>query len=998
MAKVKANSIGAIGKIVCAILVAGALQCRAQQAGTPSPEQKADAPAAKPAANDSQPRAEGSSGQISENQLVGLPLNGRSYGQLATLQAGVSDPGAEQASRGGGGGSLTISGGRPFSNNFLMDGTNIMNTLNQVPRSAAGVQLGSEAVLQVQVFSMNYGADYGRSSGGVLNSITRSGSDAFHGTLFEYLRNNKLDAKNFFDPEDQPFRRNQFGFLLAGPVRKAGTFFMASFEAMRDRLTEISIDYFPDAQSREGILTNADGSLITDANGAPLPPIAVHPGIRDYLQFYPLPNGARLGRGVAQNRAPQYLPTNENFFVTRIDHKLSDRDGIFGRYVFDDATSDRGEASFQFTSTSRTRQQFFTVVESHVFNPTLLGSVRFGFTRPAGQTSSRSKLDFPSRYFVPGASQFPQIFHASLTPFGPGTNNPEHSIMNSFQISGDVLARRGRHALKLGAEMHRYQWEVFSSSNRAGVWRFSGLEHFLRGGAGGSTTAIVALPGSDSTKNLRQALVSGYLQDAFSISHNFQINAGLRYEVSSLLHDKDGRTAFMPNAWRDPGVQTGPLLDHNPSLRGISPRLSLTWSPFGGRRTVVRAGFGVYYDEILAYAADMLKNSVPFNKTVFRTNFDAAPYFPDIVGAVTAPAVLPLQAHVMDYSQMTNPMVLRHNLVVELPLPGAARLQLSYVGARGNHLLRTVEVNLYPVPLVQPDGTLYFPPSAHGINPAFDGGIHVLTSDAQSFSNALQISVSKSFRQSFSVQANYTYSKSVDDASALWVPTGQGSSGPSSYGLSRSIDRGLSDFDQRQRLAVNYFYNLPRAGGSNWWSAGVPGALWSGWRIGSIVAVRTGSPFTPAVNSLTPGSLFTAVRPSILPGRNNNPVSGVSEGCGTIPRGAPLGTPDLYYDPCVFSVPAPGTLGNLGRNTIISAGIFSMDFSLQKEFILPAKKNLQFRTEIFNLLNRPNFNKIQTGSLNVFTGFPPRQNVSAAIVAGTVTTARQIQFALRLSF
>ncbi|MEE8176499.1 MAG: carboxypeptidase-like regulatory domain-containing protein, partial [Acidobacteriota bacterium] len=274
---------------------------------------------------------------IREDQLIGLPLNGRSYSQLATLQAGVSDTSAASGSRGVGGGSLTVAGGRSTSNTFLLDGTNIMDTGNRVPRSAAGVQLGADAVLQVHVFSPHYGAEYGRGSGGVLNSVTRSGTNEFHGTAFEFLRNDNLDAArwedNAFCPDElrendqckPEFKRNQFGFLLTGPVRKERTFFMGSFEAMRDRETKTQIDFFPGEQARQGL---------------------VKPTVRPYLDLYPLPNGRSLSGGlVGINSAPQFLPTNENFFAIRIDHQISERDSFFARYNFDDATSRSQQAS-----------------------------------------------------------------------------------------------------------------------------------------------------------------------------------------------------------------------------------------------------------------------------------------------------------------------------------------------------------------------------------------------------------------------------------------------------------------------------------------------------------------------------------------------------------------------------------------------------------------------------------------------------------------------------
>ena len=280
--------------------------------------------------------------QIDQSQLVGLPLNGRSYSQLATLQAGVTDPSAASGSRGVGGGNLTVAGGRSASNVFLLDGTNIMDARNQVPRSAAGVQLGSDAVIEVRVFSTNYGPEYGRGSGGILNSITKSGTPEFHGTFFEFLRNSKLDAKNFFDPATEPippFKRNQFGFTLTGPVVKDRTFLMGSFEALRDRLTLTNIDFFPDEQARRGMITDERGEIIKT--------VSLHPRIPEYLELYPVPNAGRVGTGIGRNVASQFLPTNEAFFTVRLDHQLTERDSFFARYTFDDA-HERGCAGHVF--------------------------------------------------------------------------------------------------------------------------------------------------------------------------------------------------------------------------------------------------------------------------------------------------------------------------------------------------------------------------------------------------------------------------------------------------------------------------------------------------------------------------------------------------------------------------------------------------------------------------------------------------------------------------
>ncbi len=672
------------------------MQVMAQDTGKSATDGKGSAEESSPGAKPS---------LIDESLLVGMPLNGRSYTQLVTLDAGVSDPSSASASRGVTSANLTFSGSRSTSNSYLLDGTNIMDAQNRVPLSAAGVQLGSDSVFQVQVFSANYGPEYGRGNGGVLNSITRSGSNEFHGTFFEYLRNSKLDSRNFFDrgADPPPFKRNQFGFTLSGPVRKEKTYFMVSYEAMRDRLNQTQVDYYPDADARRGIITDASGHTIRT--------VPVNPRVKSYLDLMPLPNSYRVGGGFAQDSSPQFLPTNENFLTLRLDHQLSSRDSMFARYTFDDANSDQAGDTYAFAIRTKSRRQFLTLVESHVFNPRLLSSVRFGFTRPVDSSDAASTIDIPrSLYFVADAPHFGQITIPGMSAFGPTNYMPSRNHAKTLQFSGDVLAQKGGHGLKLGLEVHRYDTLIFSSSSKNATWAFNSLDSFLEAGPQG-TSLTVALPGSDNTKDYRQTLVGLYGQDEYKIRSNLQLSLGLRYEFTTLIHERFGRDSFLVDPVRDTQVQVGPLLKSNPSLRNFSPRMGLAWSPEGSRNTVVRADFGIYYDEILAYVFDLLKSGLPFFRAATRTNFDSSRTFPDAVLAATEVGT-PLRAQNLDYQHMASPTVLRYNLTVQRKLSRDSNVQIGYVGARGNHLLRYFEANLFPVPALQPDGSLFFPRDA----------------------------------------------------------------------------------------------------------------------------------------------------------------------------------------------------------------------------------------------------------------------------------------------
>lgn len=954
---------------------------------------------------------------INENLLVGLPLNGRSYTQLATLEAGVSDSSATSASRGVGGGNLTVSGGRNVANTFLLDGTNIMDTGNRAPRSAAGVQLGSDAVLQVQVFSTNYGAEYGRGSGGVLNSITRSGSDELHGTLFEYFRNSKLDARNFFDqgPEPPPFKRNQFGATVTGPIRKGKTFFTASFEELLDRLSQTELDTFVDAEARQGIITNAQGE--------PIRQVTVSSAVKPYLAVIPIPRGGRVGGGFSNLIEASFLPTSESFFAIRVDHQVADRDSLFVRYSFDDAASTQGGGTSLFSTKVASRQQYATLVVSHIFSPRLLTSLRFGFTRPVSTSESVSSLPpIPrSLYFVPDAPSFGQIAVGGGAAFGPPVNQPAADIMNSFQLSGDVLAQREDHGLKFGVDIHRYRWDVFSNFNKGATWSFNSVDNFLEGGSEG-TSLTVALPGSDNTKAYRQTLVGLYGQDEYRVRPSFQLSFGFRYEFATLLHDRYGRDSFLADIVRDSQVGVGSVLKSNPSLKNFSPRFGLTWSPTGSRGPVIRSGFGIYYDQLLGYAMDNQKNAFPFYQVAVRTNFNSSCAgrnptctFPDAIAAATSAGGLPVQAQTLDYQNMKSPMVLRYDFSIQQRLPKDSNVQIAYVGARGNHLFRSYEANLFPVPIVLSDGSLCFPPDAAlnpvvnpscppvsseragPVNPAFRGGITLLGSDAQSFYNSFLLTADTRPNPALTLRFNYTFSKSIDDSSSL------GSSANYQYELRRSLERGLSDYNLRHRIAINYFYTFPSLRGGGTLSR-VLSPIFGSWRLGGIVNFRTGTATTIKINVRRAGYLFAATRPNLRPGQSNNPTHGVSSGCNdpvtgalAVPAGQSIGTKNILFDPCAFSVPEPGTLGNVGRNTVFGSSVFTTDMSLQREFSLGNSRRLQFRAELFNVMNQTNLRPPGASGTVVFTG-PGRFNAQAGHYFGTAATSRQIQFALRLSF
>ena len=969
---------------LAAVILSLCLPCggQAQQAATQG-EQNNQPDQQTSSSSDTRPAA----GVIDQSQLTGLPMNGRSYTQLATLQAGISDP-SGGGRQGGQGASITISGGRGEWNSFLQDGTDINDSDNQVPRSAAGGQLGADAIAQVQVFSTNYGAQYGRAAGGIMNAITRSGSNEFRGTFFEFFRNSKTDSRNFFDSSQKPpFKRNQFGAAFSGPVIRDGTFFMGAFESLLDRLNETIVLFVPD----NAILLNAA------------------PNVKQYVDFYlpgQIPVLDQNGRptGVAENRTPAKLPTNEHFFVARLDHQWGDKDGMFVRYTFDDATQSSVSTSPVFPRVTESRQQYVTMAHTHFFSPALINTSRLGYTRPVTNFFVDYRQDLTGKplppFYVPGSPQIGNINVSGLTVLGPNPEAPWKKVMNSFQGSDDVIKTFGPHTLKFGGVIERFQWNVFDNPNKGASWTFKNVDSLISGGKGGGTAIRVALPESDSYRAFRQTLVGLYFQDDYRVLQNVTLNLGLRYEFTSIIHDKFDHEVFLADEFRDTSPSTGAMMSKNPSLRNIAPRFGLSWAPGGTGRTVLRAGAGIYYDQIIEYSVHGLRITAPYYSVASLPNADVSSTFPNALAAVGNQRGKS-QVSIFEYNNPKTPTVYRYHFDMQHELFSGLTINATYLGARGNNLLRNIEANQYPLPIRQADGRLFFPADPtpdpvfgpdNTINPAF-GSIQKVLTDAQSFYNSFVISLSPRPWHGLTLGGNYTFSKSVDDTSS-GGGGGAGGFGSSGYGLDRTLDRALSSFDIPHRFTMRYSYELP--GGSG--QSGFLSAFLRGWRIGGVLSARSGQASGVNYGITSDGFLFTSERPDLMLNRGKTLTEGTTAGCNGVKAGTQLGGPDLYWDPCAFGVPQAGYLGTAGRNIIRGPKTVNLDFSLQKDFSIDSRRRIQFRAELFNLPNHTNFRPPQQGANTVFRNSAGLVNPSAGKLRTTSTNARQIQFALRLSF
>ncbi len=906
------------------------------------------------------------SGLTDDKQIRDLPLNGRSFQQLALLHPGVTVAlAAGKDVIGGRAPKISINGARPEQNVFLLDGTDINGVYDKTPGSVAGLLLGVEAVLEFQVLTNSFSAEFGRSAGGVVHAVTRSGENAIHGAAFEFLRNSRLDAKNFFDPGDQPtpaFKRNQYGGTVGGPIRRNRTFFFFAYEALTERLGITGVAPVPDVEARTGLLGGRR--------------IEIHPAIPAYLDaLFPLPNGRSLGGGVAEDLFSRSQPTEEHFVQGRIDHHFSAADTLFGRYTISSGSVDRQSANsppIAFVK-ERSRNQYVTLEEQHIFSPTLLNILRLGFNRSTGEAANERTVAIPAALsFVPG-EPFGFINILGLLPaMGGDFRLPRLDRLNNFQWSNTLILTRGAHGLRTGFMGQRIQFNQNSVSQKGGVMNFPNLESFL---TGRPSSMDVALPGLvDPIRAYRQSLWGFFAQDDVRIRPNFTVNLGLRYEFVTVPTEANGKTSNLRYI-TDSRITVGNPWYRNSSLRNFAPRVGMAWDPFSNGRTSVRAGFGVFYDEIQAkYLFFAGSLNPPFTT---RTSFPN-PAFPN--GVATFDPLTPIKAQLQTVNyDLQSPYIMQFNFTVQRSLPGSWDVSAAYAGSRGIHLLRIGETNMAPETVV--GGVKFYQPLAGRRNPNF-AGVTSRATDSQSFYNSLQLSAVKRFSSGLRAQASYTFARSVDDSSGVNSQDFDNGVQYSSDWYDRKRDRGLSSFFVKHNLVFNWTYDLPFGRSMR----GPLGALLKGWQVNNVSTLQSGAPFTVRLGFNRSGNLNTASfslneRPNLKAGHTGDPI---------------LGGPDRYWDIGAFELQAANTRGNLGRNTLIGPGLVGIDFSAVKMFALSERAHLQFRTEVFNIGNRPNF-AVPSGTV-AFSNANGDRAPNWGRITSTTTTSRQVQFGLKLTF
>ncbi len=925
-------------------------------------------------------------GNVSAATVRNTPLNGRDWTQLATLQAGVTGIQTSSAAQGntnaaqrGFGSPISVSGARPDENDYLLDGISINDYSNGAPGSVLGANLGVDAIQQFSVLGSNYPAQYGRTSGGIINAVTRSGTNAFHGDIYEFLRNSSLDARNFFDVNTPPFRRNQFGASAGGPIRKDRFFVFADYEGLRQSLGVTQVDTVPSAQARTGQLST----------GA----VQVDPQVAKYLTaFYPLPNGPLLGAGDTGifSFAGQQV-TTENYFTTRIDRKFSENDDAYGTYMRDNSEFVQPDSFDNLIANVVSRRQIVTLHEAHTFSPTFLNVARFGFNRAVAVNGGLTQvinplvasLSFgfiPGQYVgaiesVPGLSDFPGGANAKY----PGiVSDSDSYFWNSFQGGDDAFLTRGIQALQFGGIVERMQSNVFSVSGSGGTYRFGSLADLLTN----RPRAFQGLvPNPLPAFGIRETLFGAYVQDDLHLRRNFTLNTGLRYEMTTvpteahnLLSNLRALTAAQPSL--------GAPYFMNPTLHNLEPRLGFAWNPGGAGKTLLRGGFGVF--DVLPLPYEFLL-SIP----------SATPYAQQVYVEVLPPGSFPTGAYqqTVGNSQFDRGVsteftpkrnyVMQWNLNVAQQFSRSLTATVGYVGSRGVHMPYRMDDIDMVLPTLTPAGYL-FPPEATSqvLNPNY-GRISATLWQANSFYDALQVDVAERASHGIEFHGANTWGKSIDTLSATVANDIYPNGIFNPLYFDQRTTRGLSDFNVSQNFVLSFTWQAPaprsRSRFAHWTVAG--------WQLGGVYKASSGQPFTPALGGDPLGMKLdeTSEPPNLIAG----------PGCNSAVN---PGNANQYIKVQCLAFPVPASLrGDLGRNALIGPGISNLDFSAIKNTpirMISENFNLQFRAEFFNILNRANFSS-PTDNLAVFdaNGNPIP---SAGLITTTQTPSREIQFALKL--
>jgi outer membrane receptor protein involved in Fe transport len=954
---------------------------------------------------------------IESQQIADLPLNGRDYTQLVALTTGVTkitesgiglSGGSVTASNGNAGGAFAVNGTRGLLNNFILDG--IDNNSND--NGAQVLKTNVDAIQEFKVQTSNYSAEFGRSGGAVINATIKSGTNAFHGTVFDFLRNDVLDARGFFEPTDTPkapFRQNQFGFTFGGPIKRNKLFFFTDYQGTRIGTAVTDISTVPTLAELNGDFS-ALGSTIYDPQtttvvndqavrtpfpGNIIPTDRFDTIAHNMLLLYPAPNvpGATSNNYIANNPASNNIDQGD----VRGDYVINQSQQLFARFSISHTNKFQqppmpgladGGGGFQGISFDSTRG--LAVGHTWAIRPNMVNDARVGFNRDH-YTNGIPAYGLhvpPPDLRVPGVPDDPAFNGTTLFQISGGFRRlgfpgfaPTVSASQEIQYGDTLSIVHGRHSLKFGVQFHRSQFDLQQLGSPRGRMRFTGQFTSSAddpdGGGNPLADALLGIPARSNislggTFHNRQNTYGGFAQDDFKLSSKLTLNLGFRYDYTSPIYDANNQMANLDFA-------TGKLVlaGQGGASRGLvktdkadfAPRVGLAWQILP--HTVLRSGYGRFfsYQETRTGDPFQLYYNLPFvaepsyNTDGITPILTASGGFPLVDPNTITGASVTTSAEGAD-TRLHAPVLDEWNLNIQQELPGSMLVELAYVGSKATHLQTMLDLNQDPVP---GPGDI----QSRRPFPQFGGFSNILDRGNSSY-NALQVKVEKRMTHGLMFLSSFTFSKSLNDQPEICCssPTPQ-----NSYDLSH--EKGPSDFDQRFRWVTSFDYQLPIGKGQRFMSSGrATDLILGGWHLGGIFTIHTGFYFTPQL-SFDPSNT------------GSNGLYRTDQTCnGNLPRGQR--NINNWFDIDCFPLPADFTFGNAGKNTLIGPGAVTSDMSLRKIFDITESKNLEFRFEMFNAFNHAVFAQPD----NFIDDGPG----SAGVITSTVAPQRQLQFALKLNF
>ena len=948
------------------------------------------------------------SGLVDARQVKELPLNGRSYDQLITLNPGTVNYTAQRSgsigtSNSSVGNMFVVSGRRPQDNLFLLNGVEYTGAslINVTPGGTSGQLLGVDAVREFNVVSDTYSASYGKRQGAQISIVTTSGTNALHGAAYEFLRNSFFDARNYFDQARIPnFQRHNFGGSLGGPIKTDKLFLFGNYEGYRQNLGLTDVTLVPDNNARKGFVPNGAGVLQN---------IGVNAAVAPLLALWPIANGPELlnpatglPTGIARAFSNPTQHIRETFGTTRFDANITANDLLFAVYTVDDSTAHTPTQNPLSLIDETLREQVASVQEQHVFSPRLLNTLRLGYSRASfyflGSSTPLGGTTVPG--FYPGRPVGAVVIAGStasngasqITGAGANVGSNNAVSRNLYTLDDHVYLTLGRHTIEAGGWIQRLDSNDNLAQNQFGQASFASLTTFLQGNI--KTFTIVPAP---TRLNWRTWLGAAYIEDTWRATPRLELRAGFRAESTSGWNEQHGRAANYD--FTNGIIHSNPTVGHsaltvNRAKFLPEPRVGLAWNPFGDGHTSVRASFGIH-NSLLDNLDYRLDQTAPFNATLS--------YSGTTVANPTSAATTISPSNVQ--TDIQTPTVLSWTFKVEQQVARNTSLTVAYVGSHGYHQILSEDLN-EPAFVICPDpscpagvstGTVYYPTTIKA-NPAFANTTSWVSQGASVY-HGLEIDLRRSFVNGLQFRSNYTFSKNLDNGSAWNTSVSANTPAFVSVPQNSSLDYGPAATDVRHLFAVNGSYDLPFGKGKRvlYEASPVTNLLVSGITISSIANLQTGFPFTPQLgyNPTGSGDSRNPVRPDVNPN-----FHGAIYTHGTTAERA-----NQFFNPAAFQAPTYGTTGKLGRDTLTGPGYADWDLSLSKTTAITERVRTQFRAEFFNILNHTN---LQTPNATILASGPTQgtaANRNALAVssptAGVVTgaaTSRQIQLGLKLLF